>query len=336
MRPDDRTAGGVVSLSLTAPFPWFGGKSRAASLVWERLGNVPNYVEPFFGSGAVLLGRPHEGKTETINDLDAFVANFWRSIAAAPEEVAAHADWPVNEADLHARHLRLVNMRDTLTARLMADPDAYDAKLAGWWCWGLCAWIGTGFCSGEGPWRADEDGLLSLSNAGRGIKRQLPQLSNAGQGINRQLPHLGDAGRGEAILAWFEQLGARLRATRIACGSWERVVTESVTTRHGLTGILLDPPYGNEDRADVYAHDSFDVAGQVRDWCIDNGKNPLLRIALCGYSGEGHEDLEIAGWRCETWTARGGYQNNGSQYRERIWFSPACNPSSEPSLFDAS
>ena len=51
--------------------------------------------------------------------------------------------------------------------------------------------------------------------------------------------------RGEAILAWFEQLGARLRATRIACGSWERVVTESVTTRHGLTGILLDPPYGN-------------------------------------------------------------------------------------------
>ena len=39
-----------------APFPWFGGKSRVAHIVWDRFGNVPNYVEPFFGSGAVLLG----------------------------------------------------------------------------------------------------------------------------------------------------------------------------------------------------------------------------------------------------------------------------------------
>ena len=41
---------------LRAPFPWFGGKSRVAPLVWDRFGDVPNYVEPFFGSGAVLLG----------------------------------------------------------------------------------------------------------------------------------------------------------------------------------------------------------------------------------------------------------------------------------------
>lgn len=44
-----------------APFPWFGGKSRAADLVWARFGNVPNYVEPFAGSLAVLLARPRGG-----------------------------------------------------------------------------------------------------------------------------------------------------------------------------------------------------------------------------------------------------------------------------------
>lgn len=60
---------------LTAPFPWFGGKSAIADVVWKRLGNVTNYVEPFFGSGAVLLARPQIGKTETINDKDHFVAN---------------------------------------------------------------------------------------------------------------------------------------------------------------------------------------------------------------------------------------------------------------------
>src|SRR5208283_3571102 len=58
---------------MKAPFPWFGGKSRAASLVWDRFGNVPNYVEPFFGSGAVLLNRPHAPHTETVNDLDCLV-----------------------------------------------------------------------------------------------------------------------------------------------------------------------------------------------------------------------------------------------------------------------
>lgn len=41
-----------------APFPWFGGKTRASGLVWQRFGAVANYVEPFAGSLAVLLGRP--------------------------------------------------------------------------------------------------------------------------------------------------------------------------------------------------------------------------------------------------------------------------------------
>jgi REP element-mobilizing transposase RayT len=45
--------------TLKAPFPYFGSKRAVASVVWERLGDCPNYVEPFFGSGAVLLGRPH-------------------------------------------------------------------------------------------------------------------------------------------------------------------------------------------------------------------------------------------------------------------------------------
>ena len=55
---------------LRAPFPWFGGKSRAADVVWRAFGNVPNYVEPFAGSLAVLLARPHAPKVETANLLD--------------------------------------------------------------------------------------------------------------------------------------------------------------------------------------------------------------------------------------------------------------------------
>lgn len=68
---------------LAAPFVWFGGKRRVAPEVWAALGDVDNYVEPFAGSLAVLLGRPawHRQRVETANDdADAFLANFWRAL----------------------------------------------------------------------------------------------------------------------------------------------------------------------------------------------------------------------------------------------------------------
>ena len=86
----------------------FGGKSRVSHIVWDYFGDVRNYVQPFAGSLAVLLGRPTDAKIETVNDLDCWIANFWRALQHDPEQLAAHADWPVNEADLHARHLWLV------------------------------------------------------------------------------------------------------------------------------------------------------------------------------------------------------------------------------------
>ena len=81
-----------------APFPWFGGKSKAAPIVWELLGDVGHYVEPFAGSLAVLLNRPHPCNrsyhSETVNDLDGFVVNAWRAMQMDPEGTAFHASWP--------------------------------------------------------------------------------------------------------------------------------------------------------------------------------------------------------------------------------------------------
>lgn len=129
-----------------APFPYFGGKSRVASLVWSRLGDVANYVEPFFGSGAVLLARPHVPKTETVNDANCYLANFWRAIAHDPDGVATHADWPVNEADMISRHKWLIRSEycQAFRDRMFSEPDYFDVKIAGWWVWGACAWIGGG------------------------------------------------------------------------------------------------------------------------------------------------------------------------------------------------
>lgn len=152
-----------------APFPWFGGKRKAAAEVWARFGTVENYVEPFFGSGACLLARPRpfDGpETVNVNDLDGMVANFWRALQAAPHEVARHADWPVNENDLHARHAWLLARKPSLQPRLEGDPEFYDAKIAGWWVWGVSCWIGSGFCSGRGPWRVVDGELVDKPAAG--------------------------------------------------------------------------------------------------------------------------------------------------------------------------
>ena len=122
-----------MTAALRAPFPWFGGKARVAAEVWRRFGSVRNYVEPFFGSGAVLLARPEPfAGVETVNDADGLLCNFWRAVQADPAGVAAAADWAVSECDLHARHLVLVERRADITQQLMADPEWYDAKLAGW------------------------------------------------------------------------------------------------------------------------------------------------------------------------------------------------------------
>ena len=88
-----------MRVPLVAPFPWFGGKTRAAPLIWDALGPVEHYIEPFAGSLATLLLRPTPPGLETVNDADGFLCNAWRALAAAPEATAEWADWPVNECD---------------------------------------------------------------------------------------------------------------------------------------------------------------------------------------------------------------------------------------------
>ena len=311
--------------TLAAPFPYFGGKSLACDAVWSALGEPENYVEPFCGSAAMLLGRPNAGKVETLNDADGFVCNFWRAIAHDAETVAQHTDWPTNEADLFARHSWLVRHAPSLLGRLHADPDYYDAKVAGWWCWGSCNWIGSGWCSGTGPWVHDGERMVK-SNIGQGVNRKLPHLGDAGRGVNRASVGLS---RSQFIHDWFDLLQARLRNVRVACGDWQRVLTESVTTRHGLTGVFLDPPYTRGEMDYAAGGVGGDLADKVRGWCAANGHDLRLRIVLCGHAGE-HDALLAQGWHLRTWTARKGYaltdeavENSAS---ETLWCSPHCVP----------
>lgn len=313
---------------MKAPYPWFGGKSRIMPEVWRRLGDTYNFVDPFLGSNAPLLSRNEWGwetgywrdgksRIETVNDKDCFVANFQRALKHDPDNVAHWADDPVNEADLHARHLWLVQ-QDDFIERMMTDPEYYDVKVAGWWIWGICQWIGGEWC--------------------KMVHRRRPHLGDSGRGVHRvsQLPHLLP-GRGIhrqsliSLQTYFQLLSARLRRVRVCCGDWTRVLGPSPTYGNGLTAIILDPPYGakaNRDQS-LYNEDSLDIANDVREWALENGNNPQLRIALFGYEDE-HQDIMPNDWECLAWKPHGGFghQRKNGDYtnnaQERIWFSPHC------------
>lgn len=347
-------------MSLRAPFPYPGGKRRAAELVWRALGDCRVYVEPFFGSGAVLLSRPSDPGLETVNDLDGLLVHFWRALRDAPAEVARHADYPVSEIDLHARHKVLVRRAREVREHLEADPRWYDAELAGWWVWGLSQWIGGGWCAQRPSEQARRPAIshanhgvhqkrpmVSGDNAGRGVLRppeRRPNVTTAGMGVQRQMPAahgLGGAGvvgqglECGSLVPWFEALAERLRRVRIVCGDFERVLTRSTLYVEGrqVAGVFLDPPYAHDTRAPgLYAHDGADVGARAREWAIEHGDDRTLRIVLAGLEGE-HEMPR--GWRCVAWTGPPGLGRvSGNRHRERLWLSPHCARPDQGELFD--
>lgn len=170
------------------PFPWFGGKADAAEIAWAAMGDVPHYVEPFAGSLAVLLRRPHEPNrtyySETVGDTDSLLCNFWRAVQLRPQETAEAASYPVSELDKHARGCFLLRWRESeACAHLAGDPTFCDPLVAGWWAWCVCCSIGA--WGQGGPWWPDEDGRLRKRPRGKngGVKGNLPHLTN-GRGVN--------------------------------------------------------------------------------------------------------------------------------------------------------
>jgi DNA adenine methylase len=311
------------------PYVYFGGKRSIAFVVWERLGDVKTYVEPFFGGGAVFWLRPPEHfakgerRWELLNDIDGFIVNFLRAVCHDPHAVAHYADWFITELDLRARHIWLINQQEKLVQRLEADPEYYDAKIAGWWVWGINNFIGGEWCSGNGAWTL-QDGVLA--------KRTNPKE----KGINKSKPQIGSEVHGYQsvgvdLVSYFENLSQRLKGNicKIICGDWKRCLTPSCTIHSGVpVGVFLDPPYAG-DRDIVYAHDDTSVCFEVLGWCKEKGKDSRFRIALCGYTGY-YDELESLGWMPYYWSANGGYGNQSqkrgrvNKHREVVWFSPHC------------
>jgi DNA adenine methylase len=309
---------------MRTPFPFAGSKWSQGHELWRRFGDPDHFIDPFCGSCSVLLTRPWpsiQGKSELINDRWGFITNFWRAVKDRPELVAKHClDMP-NEIDVYARHAWLLAQEGKLEESLRADPHHYDAKIAGWFCWGASLWLLHGWCMG---YNHDPQSRVVESDATRhkGIFRKKLHL-HRGRGIQRQQLTEVARSRTEDLLAYFKELGQRMERVDVLCGDWSRCVTESLLKRRGSTAILLDPPYSTKVRkSGLYRHDGGpDLSRRVREWAILHGENPRLRLAFCGLADE--HPMPTA-WGVLPWSNAGGAK--GRRNMERIWFSPHCLP----------
>jgi hypothetical protein len=281
--------------SLMPPFSYFGGKRAIAKQIWLRFGNPTCYIEPFFGGGSVLLARRSIGANETINDLDGYVANFWRSIARDPDAVAHHALYPIYEADLNARSSWLVEQLGHL--RHLDDPDWYDARIAGWWCWVVCANLPRRLDDTKNPPSMRPVGLLSL------FRRYGKQ----------------------AAIDYIHRLSDRIARVVVMNGDWTRCVAPSRHAHAASVAVYLDPPYASSGR--TYRCDSESVALDAYAWAVEHGSDARFRIAISGHKDD--YDSFPAAWSMLRWTRPKGRTkiNDGgmpSRHDEMVWFSPHC------------
>src|ERR1700691_4532478 len=63
---------------MNTPLKSLGGKHYLAQQIVALMPQHLHYVEPYFGGGAVLFAKPHEGISEVANDLNGDLMNFWR------------------------------------------------------------------------------------------------------------------------------------------------------------------------------------------------------------------------------------------------------------------
>ena len=112
------------------------------------------------------------------------------------------------------------------------DPDDFDAKIAGWWCWGQSSWIGHGWCDGarqetcvplwEG-WRRRQGVSCSIQPASVEDKR--PKVPDGGD-VPDRIPSCRPQGGGEGVQQQRDQIphvnhmpgGKGVSAQRVAVG----------------------------------------------------------------------------------------------------------------------
>lgn len=100
-----------------------GSKYKSADWIIRQFPEHHSYLEPFFGSGAILFNK-ERSDIETINDLDGEVINLFRQIKEAPQAIAEFIDGAVAQGTQRA-HVERFMVGITQKAIATSRAEAY-------------------------------------------------------------------------------------------------------------------------------------------------------------------------------------------------------------------
>ena len=122
-----------------------GSKWRLAEQIVSLFPKHHSYLEPFFGSGAVLFSKPRSN-IETVNDLDGDVANLFQCIQKDPEKLSRMVYFTPFSRQIYNESYN----RSLRKGCLVFDPLQYGLWVSYEWIQSRleegCAGTGTGIC----------------------------------------------------------------------------------------------------------------------------------------------------------------------------------------------
>jgi site-specific DNA-adenine methylase len=233
-------------------FTRHGNRRRVAADIWKRLGDPELYIEPFLGTGAVLLLRPQwDGKRQIANDLDPFVINFFRAMKYDADDLAARwSSFFKKRPGLLDLKEKLRDEKSGLESSLQKQT-FFDTSIAGDWYYGT---------------------MLTTHGSFMNENRTPVPMVNRYEKPSTSLIHSAKDRR---------NIRRRLQQVDLYCGDWTGVL-------HHLDGrtsaaIFLDPPY--RSTSGNYYVAQRETAREVAAWAFKQ-KTPKLRISLCGFDGD--------------------------------------------------
>lgn len=126
-----------------------------------------------------------------------------------------------------------------------------------------------------------------------------------------------------------DRIADLLRFATILYGDFERMLTGVFITSISPTAVFLDPRYLLSHIGNFFVEYTESYIERARNWCVNHGNAPLLRIALLGHCHE-HNILEDYGWFKVSLGVNRFYDmhadmdQNSVMNMVSIWFSPYC------------
>jgi DNA adenine methylase len=244
---------------MNGPLKSHGGKHYLARQIIALMPPHLHYIEPYFGGGAVLFAKQHEGVSEVVNDLNGDLMNFWRVL----QEKKAFTEFKRRMEAVPFSECQWQEAKEQLAEEQGASRKVSIDRAIAFFI--LCRQSMAGRCQDFAP--------ISKTRTRRGMNEQASAWMQCVDGL--------------------PAVHARLRRVVIL----NRPALEVLRAHDTPTTLsYLDPPYLPETRTSKGVFGPFDMTAEQHEELLATVKALQGKVMLSGYPSKLYES-RLAGWQ---------------------------------------